>query len=674
MTTVHSRKPGSSRHPTFHIALLLFAAALVSCAIRLCRTFAFGAWLAPENLAQTMQSLTIRYELLPRVAVCLLAGASLGLSGAIMQRILRNPLAEPTTIGVTAGAQLALMTATLFAPSLIVNDREWVALGGGLSVAVLVFATTFSRALSPLSLILCGLVVGLLCNMIAGILTLFRWQYLGDFFFWSSGSLAQNDWSVAAYLAPRLGICAPLIAILARPLSILALNDENARSLGLSLRSIRFMALGLAVLLASFVTSAVGMIGFIGLAAPVIARMLGAAQFNRQLVWSPIIGASLLWLADESTQWAGMVIPGIPTGVATALLGAPMLFWLLPRLKPEGLNLAQGHSTTRRSSRPVLTILGLLAILVAVVWIALDVGRSVQGWSIDNWGDMRALSQWRVPRTMAALFAGCMLAVAGTLIQRMTGNPMASPEVLGISSGASIGLITLLLAVSAPTRLEQIAAGAAGAFLTLATILFIGRHSAFAPERLLLTGVAICTVFGAFVSFLLISGDPRLGMLLTLMAGSTYHVTSCDAIASGFVAIVGLLLALAGGRWLTILPLGDPCGRSLGINLAVSRLSMLMVVSILTAAAALIVGPLSFVGLMGPHLTWMMGLRRASDQIVASAILGAIILTAADWLGRNLMFPYQLPAGLLASLVGAGFFLWHRNVKRALVKIWDLAA
>ena len=111
-------------------------------------------------------------------------------------------------------------------------------------------------------------------------------------------------------------------------------------------------------------------------------------------------------------------------------------------------------------------------------------------------------------------------------------------------------------------------------------------------------------------------------------------------------------------RWLTILPLGGETARSIGMALSPARIGLLLLAACLTAAATLTIGPLSFVGLMAPHIARMMGFRRTMPHIVISALIGGLMLVFADWCGRMLMFPYQVPAGLLSTFIGAPYFIY----------------
>jgi ferric hydroxamate transport system permease protein len=111
-------------------------------------------------------------------------------------------------------------------------------------------------------------------------------------------------------------------------------------------------------------------------------------------------------------------------------------------------------------------------------------------------------------------------------------------------------------------------------------------------------------------------------------------------------------------RWLDIFPLGAPVAATLGVPVRRARFLILLLAALLSAAAAMIVGPLSFIGLMAPHVVRRMGLRRAATELLASALLGALLMVVSDWLSRNVLFPQQMPAGLLAMIAGGLYLMW----------------
>ncbi|MFE1599068.1 Fe(3+)-hydroxamate ABC transporter permease FhuB [Methylobacterium sp. ID0610] len=610
-----------------------------------------------------LRQVILHESLLPRAVTAWLAGAALALAGTVLQQVLRNPLASPSTLGISAGAQLALALASLFAPGLFAQGREAVALAGAAGAVLVVLALNRGRDFAPLGLLLAGLVVELFCGSVETLLVVLHQERLFGLFVWGAGSLAMNDWSAPAYLAPRLALAAGLIALMVRPLALLDLDGASARSLGLALGPVRLMAVAVAVALGGFVVSGVGVIGFIGFAAPVLVRLTGTRRLRDRLVAAPLLGGTMLWLTDAAVQALSPLVQ-LPTGAFASLLGVPLLLWLLPRLRGVGSPRPAGAPEIR-SARPWRLVLTGAALLALIAGAALVLGQDAAGWHLSLGDRFDAAMPWRLPRVAASLAAGAMLALAGALVQRLSGNPLASPEMLGIGAGAALGLIAASLAIPVPDRAILLAAGSLGAVLTLAAILALGRRAVLVPEQMLLTGVALTTGFGAILTILMVSGDPSIVMLRGWAAGSTARVTPEDAWAALAVlafAAVGLPPLL---RWLDLLTLGDPVGRALGLGLARSRLAILTIAAILTAGGTLVAGPLSFVGLVAPQMARLAGLSRAGPHLLGSALMGAAIMVAADFAGRMAFFPYQLPAGLVAALVGAPYLMMQLLRRRA---------
>lgn len=607
----------------------------------------------------SLDEMLFRYSFLPRLAVSALAGAGLGIASFIFQRLLSNPLADPSSLGIAAGASLAMSVVSLWVPALQLLGQEWIALGGGLLAFVLIVLIAGPR-LPPLRLISAGLIISLLCGSINAVLTLFNGDFLQSVFIWGSGSLNQNSWDVAAYLFPRVMVTAGIALVFQRPLFVLSLGDESARSLGVPIAAFRMIALLIAVGLSCSIVSAVGIIGFVGMAAPVTARLIGFRRPSGQIMASALLGAMMLIAADQAAQLIASAGRDIPTGAMTAVIGAPLLLALLPRLKspPAGLatEVAQGHS--QRIGSPSLKLLAMLIAVAAIAFAAFFVARSALGWHWASLTELERYLPWRWPRIVASLCAGAMLGCAGAALQRLTRNPMASPEVLGISSGASLGVIVLIfMSAGDMAQWTTFLAACAGAAAAMSTMLIMGRRFGFSPERTLLLGIAFGTAFTALSTILMSSGDPRFRFLLAWMAGSTYDITAAQALSAAFAAVILVPLTMLTYRWLGILGLGDTMAQATGVTIASARGAILLLTSGLTATSILLIGPLSFVGLIGPHLATAIGLRRPLHHLAGSVMIGAAVMVVADWLGRNLLFPYQVPAGLLAALVGGPYFL-----------------
>jgi iron complex transport system permease protein len=599
-------------------------------------------------------------SVLPRAVVALLSGAALGLSGALLQQVLRNPIADPSTLGISAGAQFAMTTATLFAPALMDSARETVALLGGMAVVAILLTVTWKRGLEPITVVLAGMVVSLIAMALSATLILANGEYMMSLLIWGSGSLTQQGWDHAQAIALALSVSLMAAFLLIRPLEILGLDDASARSLGVNLLSLRLLALAVAVWLATTVTAEVGVIGFVGLAAPAFARLCGARSQKNIFVAAPLIGAAILWLADGLVQLAAAgSAEMVPTGAATALLGGPLLLYLLPRLRlARHASVSMSPSPVRRLSRPLLPLLVILFLVLGMIVSALSVGRGPDGWSVATGQLLDDLLPFRAPRIAAAAVAGAMLAAAGMILQRMTDNPLASPEVLGVSAGAGVGLAAVLFIFSAPTMGTRLIGAAVGVLVALIALLLVAGQQEKNSERLLLGGLAIGALCNALVNAVMITGDARAFQLLAWISGSTNQITWTEASAALAVALVLLGLLPLMTRWLEILPLGADHARAVGLPLQMTRMILTLFAAGLTAAASLIVGPLSFVGLVAPHMARLLGFGRAHHQLLAAILIGAGLMTGADWLSRIVSFPYQLPLGLFASLIGGPYLIW----------------
>ncbi|WP_412066288.1 Fe(3+)-hydroxamate ABC transporter permease FhuB [Rhizobium sp. SYY.PMSO] len=639
------------------VVLLLFAMASVATAYNLNNELPLQSWFKTiaNGSADSLAQVVFLYSLLPRVVTSLLCGAALGISGATLQQILQNPLAEPTTLGVSAGAQLALSIVTIWFPSLLVWGTETIALVGAAVATLLVLFLAFDRRFLPIRLILSGLVVSLYAGTLIAVIAALHGDDMGAVLLWSSGVLNQNGWDGVRQLIPQVGACTIAILLLARPLSIATLGDERALALGVPIGFIRISALIPAIALGASVISAVGVIGFVGIGAPALARGAGNRRMHGLIISSALLGALLLWSSDQFVIVIGAFGTMLPTGAVTALLGAPVLLWLMG--KSYGNIYSLESESNERKRHPRMLFVGMFILTALALLLAMAVSNSGRRWSVDAWTTMEMMWALRLPRIIAAGSAGAMLAMAGSILQRVSGNPMASPEVMGISSAASLGAVFFLMFVGDPSRLGILTASSSSAALALLLMLVITFRNGAASERLLLVGMSIASSTSAATALLLASGNPRLSQALALLSGSTYRVTNIDAGMAFFFLLASGIVLFHLTRWLTILPLGQAVSVGLGISIRPARIFLIIIAAICTGAATLVVGPLSFAGLLAPHLARRIGLARAGHQLIGAAIIGSLILIVADWLGRNLLFPYQIPAGLLGSLVGGPYLL-----------------
>ena len=605
----------------------------------------------------TTQQIIFAYAVLPRGAVAILAGAALGLAGALLQRLLRNPIADPSTLGVSAGAQLAIVTATLFFPEMLDGYRAFVALAGAAAATAIVFLLGWRRAFEPITMAVSGLLVGITCSALSAAMTLSQGEYLMSLVTWNGGSLSQQDWSTTTTLGLELLLGLAVTLLLLRPLTLLGLGDSSARSLGVALAGTRIAVASVAVALSAGVAAAVGLVSFVGLAAPALVRLLGVRTTRSILLLSPIAGGLLLWFCDGIVQFiASSAGETFPTGSVTALIGGPLLLWLLPQVR--AVEPPQPPDSVLVARAPLSRLALILCLLPPLVWAALCVARLPGGWTLLRGDLFWELFPARWPRLVASAAAGGLLAMAGAMLQRLTGNPLASPEVLGVSGGAGVGY-AIALSFSADAGAPALFLGAgSGAIVVLVIVALFAARRHLPPERLLLAGISVSAFSSAILSALLAVGDQRAWQILAWLGGSAAAATPETAAFLAGLTIVILAIGLIFTRWLVILPLGAPTALALGLPLVGARTMMVLTAGIATAAASLLVGPLSFVGLMAPHIAHRAGFEKAGSRLLASAVIGAVLMVIADLGARTATFPYELPLGLFAAFAGAPYLVW----------------
>lgn len=259
----------------------------------------------------------------------------------------------------------------------------------------------------------------------------------------------------------------------------------------------------------------------------------------------------------------------------------------------------------------------------------------------------------RLPRTLAAVGVGSVLALAGVLLQALFRNPLADPYVLGVSGGAAVGA---LLALIAGAGVVATRSGAfAGAIVTIGLVALVGRGGGM--TRLLLTGVVVASACGACVSVLLALADNgQLRGMVFWLAGDLGW--SNDPWTSGLAALAALGLALAFARPLNVLAAGELRAQAVGLDLTLARWAIFLVSAALTSTAVVTAGTVGFVGLVTPHAV-RLAFRTGDHRIVApaAALLGGSFVAAADYAARTIAAPRQLPVGAILALIGAPLFL-----------------
>ncbi|MEK9842169.1 Fe(3+)-hydroxamate ABC transporter permease FhuB [Thalassospira sp.] len=599
------------------------------------------------------------YSTLPRLVMAFLCGAGLALAGAAIQTVLRNPLASPTTLGVGAGVEFALTIFLLVAPASMAIFQEAFALAGGMIALGAVYLIASKRGNATLWLILAGMIVNLLLQSASQIVLLFNEQYLQSVFMWGAGDLAQNGWEATQFILPRVIIGMIAVLALSRPLDLLALGDDTANSLGAKVTVLRLLILGFAVFITASVISAAGLIGFVGLAVPAALRIAGLTRSRDLMIYSVLTGGFVLMIIDFIVrQFNGLGGDVLPTGAATALFGAPFIILILrkARIMP-GTQSEDQHSDQEIVSKLSLSIILGITLVLGIVFslfISLD-GNGFAVLGLD--GDSYDILLGRSERTFAAMICGAALAVSGTLIQRVGRNPLASPEITGVSSATALAMIIALAIFGFAQRAELMVIGAAGGIVSLLVLLVLCRKFTHAPHYMLLNGLALTAILGAIVRIVLTRSGTQTTMLMSWLAGTTYFTNMNEVMIVAGVTAVLLIVAIALRRPLELASLGTDQSVSLGLGISGFQFAMMLLAAILAASATLLVGPLSFVGLMAPHLARVAGYRLAGGHLLGAVLIGVNVMMVAEWLARNLIYPAQLPTGLIAALIGTSYFM-----------------
>ena len=263
----------------------------------------------------------------------------------------------------------------------------------------------------------------------------------------------------------------------------------------------------------------------------------------------------------------------------------------------------------------------------------------------------------RFPRNIVGALVGANLAVSGAILQAVMKNPLADPGIVGVSSGAGLaGVIMLIFMPEASILLTPVAF--VGAMLSAAAVYALAWKNGIRPTRIILAGGAVSAFLGSGISALLVFySDKVQGALLWMVGGLSAR--SWPQVETLFpYTILGLVLALAGCKALTILSLGDETARGLGVPVERVRFSMTAVAALLAAGAVSVAGLIGFVGLVVPHIVRLIIGTDYKYVIPGSAILGAGVLVFCDTLGRVAFSPIEIPAGIIMAFLGAPFFLY----------------
>lgn len=307
----------------------------------------------------------------------------------------------------------------------------------------------------------------------------------------------------------------------------------------------------------------------------------------------------------------------------------------------------------------------LAAVLAVVMMLSVGYGVMEMSWidiirTLFSGGDsieFQIIYNLRLPRTLLGALVGAALAVAGVILQAVMRNPLASPGIIGVSSGAGLAAVVALMIFPALSGwLIPVAFG--GAFITATAVYLLAWKRGVEPVRLLLAGVAVSSLLGAMSTAIMLFNSEKVAGILDFAIGSlsTRSWPQLELVAPYIIA--GLAVAVIIAPKLNILGLGDEIAVGLGMNVERMRLCFIALAALLAGAAVSVVGLLGFVGLIAPHIVRMIIGGDSKFLIPGAAIFGAVLVVGSDTAGRVVIAPEELPLGIIMALLGPPFFLW----------------
>lgn len=322
----------------------------------------------------------------------------------------------------------------------------------------------------------------------------------------------------------------------------------------------------------------------------------------------------------------------------------------------------------RQRRRTVLLGCCAGALLLALATVALTAGEAPMAPStalraalgLGDAGDVFVVQEFRAPRLAAAIVAGAGLAVAGAALQRLFRNPLASPDVIGITGGASFGSVALLAAGASQSLIPVGALG--GGTLAAALLGGFAWGSGLAVTRLVLVGLAVQAGLAAAVNLMIVRFPAELaGSALQWTTGSLYGRTWTEVWGAAAAVAVALAVAFVQHRRLAVLDLGDDSAGALGVGVSTARLQLLATAIALASLAAALTGPVSFVALAVPHVVRFLAGPPTTGTLALTGLLGAVLLLASDLVVRHLLPVGGLPVGVVTATVGAPWLLVLMN-------------
>jgi len=318
------------------------------------------------------------------------------------------------------------------------------------------------------------------------------------------------------------------------------------------------------------------------------------------------------------------------------------------------------------NKKPAILLIFFLIITVLLIPLSIEFGdikipflKALDGLIHPN-GSVESVIIWeyRLPRTLVGVFVGMNLAIAGTLLQAVTQNPLAAPNIIGITAGASfVTVLSMFFIPFLPISYLPLAAFG-GSALAGILVYFVAWKNGISKERFALAGIAIDALFQAATTGMIVFASKKIEASIVWLAGSFWGRGWEHVLMILPWSVIGIILTFILSSRINAIQLGDDIATSLGVSVQRSRIFLLIITIVLAGSAVAVSGPIGFIGLVIPHLSRLLVGNDHKWVLPISALLGAMLAVISDLIGRTLLAPIEIPVGVITALLGAPYFLY----------------
>jgi iron complex transport system permease protein len=318
----------------------------------------------------------------------------------------------------------------------------------------------------------------------------------------------------------------------------------------------------------------------------------------------------------------------------------------------------------RHSATTVIVVAFGIGLLVSFATLGLGAVRVPQPdatkalFGFGTIDEVRTVRDFELPRILIAWLAGGSLAIAGAVIQGVIRNPLASPDIIGVTKGAGLAVVVVRLAYPSAAVSYLPAAAFVGGVVAMAIVYLLAYRKGTTPVRLALVGIAVAATFEAIIRYVMIDKQQAVGTALVWLTGSLAHVDMTTVWEFLPWVLVLVPLCFAYSLKLDLLGLGDDLASGLGVSVERTRRTALLIAVLLASATVAVMGTIAFIGLIGPHIARRLVGSRHAVLLPASAGIGAVLVLVADAIGRGAHPPVEIPAGMITALIGAPYFVY----------------